>query len=473
MNLKGRRRMFEHSRFLLGAYPDRPAPVHLVNGFLCAAFGEGKGSQGVRSLIRDPEYPLPSPPIGEGLRSDGGRTVRFRQAMRVILDPDRRVFPTRGSPFPLHGGFIARDPSDDGFGEAMWEVVRVHAPSAFEDNLRRLLFPGRECDAVSGMGILLAEFEGRKRDGAARKEVVKGTLPWGSNSGELGKLLTRALAALVVQSVGISDGRLRSSRLVTLTQGLFFGTFLAALRAPAIEKYRPKAWEDLAPAFVYGGVPPGDPKEPAVRLAQRSFEAVVDQHRAALGELLVERLKRVRVPARVPSRQQGKVRVRLAFEDLSARQVEEFEEVVGSVSRPEELGKRLLDAVYPAGHLESGFRAMGKKIGFAGPDRGYGSPRLLLETPMLGLLVGTTIGPGERVPYDDWIDRLFDRFGLVLGRGRTDRGKEVLRAHESPGPLHRALEQNQESLRRRLIRSGLAVEYSDAETEVHRYEESS
>jgi hypothetical protein len=42
---------------------------------------------------------------------------------------------------------------------------------------------------------------------------------------------------------------------------------------------------------------------------------------------------------------------------------------------------------------------------------------------------------------------------------------------ETPGPIRRALEANQEALRKRLTRAGLAVEYSDGETEVLRSDE--
>src|SRR5712691_6256469 len=114
---------------------------------------------------------------------------------------------------------------------------------------------------------------------------------------------------------------------------------------------------------------------------------------------------------------------------------------------------------------------MGKKIGIAGPDRGAGAPRFTLETPMLGLLVESTLTIGERLSYEDWIDRVYERFGLILTSGRDSRARDLLKKLESPGAIHQALESNREALRRRLVRAGLAAEYSDAETEVFRSDE--
>jgi len=86
-------------------------------------------------------------------------------------------------------------------------------------------------------------------------------------------------------------------------------------------------------------------------------------------------------------------------------------------------------------------------------------------------LVDGTLQVGEQLAFDEWLDRLYELFGFVVGIGRTCDGRVLLEHLEAPGPLFHALESNHDALRRRLIRAGLASEYSDSETEVHRYEE--
>jgi hypothetical protein len=105
-------------------------------------------------------------------------------------------------------------------------------------------------------------------------------------------------------------------------------------------------------------------------------------------------------------------------------------------------------------------------LGLVGPDRGAGNPRFLLETPVLAMLVQGTMEKGETLSLEEWIDRVNERFGLILGIGRQVKPHELLADIERPGPLDRAIRESHEHLRVRLIVAGLAVEYSDGETEL-------
>src|SRR5690606_2619939 len=78
------------------------------------------------------------------------------------------------------------------------------------------------------------------------------------------------------------------------------------------------------------------------------------------------------------------------------------------------------------------FRSLGANIGFAGPDRGTGNPRLVLDTPILGVLVRGIVGIGT-MEFDAFVSELKDRFGLVVGLGRDDSVADQLEYIGSDG----------------------------------------
>jgi hypothetical protein len=470
MSPRGARKVFGESLFLLGKYPDRPVPVHIANGFLTAALGQGSSAAQIRRWLRDPETPLPSPPFGKQM-AQGARSERLRRALRVIVDPDRRVWEKIGSLFPLHGDLVGRDPSDDGLGRAVWSTLQGYAP-----DLRTVLFellnpPLEEAvDSVTALAVLL----GRGGGGSPQQSAPAPQSPveWDVEPSGIGGTLAEALAVMVTNAIEPGSGRSRSSRLVQLTSSTHFAAWLISLRTPPLLRPRdPRTWSELAPLFFYAGSPPGDPSEPAVRLATRSFDAVVGEHRRHLRDRLRTRLGDAKLPKRLPKAQRGRTLLSQVLGTLPDKQLASLVAAVGSEDNVDEICDIVLGAVYPPGHLERGFRSMGRKVGVAGPIRGRGSPRFLFETNVLGLLVDATVSPRERVQFEDWLDRLYARFGILIGFGRTIDWAEHLGDLDDPGPLYHALQTNHENMRRRLLRSGLAAEYSDAETEVHCREE--
>src|SRR5689334_7734762 len=88
-------------RFLPGAYPDRPAPAHVMNAFVRAALGSGSGADRIRVISRGPSYleQLRAHPllVGAGWASDE-RLDQLAASLRAVFDADRRVFPASGSP---------------------------------------------------------------------------------------------------------------------------------------------------------------------------------------------------------------------------------------------------------------------------------------------------------------------------------------------------------------------------------------
>jgi hypothetical protein len=112
-------------------------------------------------------------------------------------------------------------------------------------------------------------------------------------------------------------------------------------------------------------------------------------------------------------------------------------------------------------------RSLGANIGFVGPDRGFGNPRLFFDTPLLGVLTKGVIGARNSIDFRTFVTELAEKFGLVLGLGEDESvANEVDIAGSGGLDPDEVLSQNQEIFRERLVRVGLARTYSDSHTEV-------
>jgi hypothetical protein len=141
--------------------------------------------------------------------------------------------------------------------------------------------------------------------------------------------------------------------------------------------------------------------------------------------------------------------------------------VLGSTGTPgdKDWARKLTNEAFPTSYVAKGIRSMGRKIGFIGPDRGTGVPRFLCETPLLGTLVAG-LCPESGVSLDEFVDICRVQLGLIFGPGSNDALAATLQLWEGAGIGDELLRDNQEALRRRLVRAGLAREYSDGYTEV-------
>lgn len=106
------------------------------------------------------------------------------------------------------------------------------------------------------------------------------------------------------------------------------------------------------------------------------------------------------------------------------------------------------------------FGAVGRHCGFVGP-RGGNISRLRVELSLLPSLVlaGLADDDGPTVAFLDWLDRLADRYGLVLGPHR-------LAVSAVPRPSEEELESNARALADALVALGAAHRYSDGVTEI-------
>lgn len=459
-DLKGAKRLLSPEiPFIIGGEPDRVAPAHVINGYLAALFGSGASAVQVRQAMRG-KIDLPES-ISAEIRLSEGKRIAFRDALRTVLDPDHRVFPSgQGSTFPLNLCLVAPDRSDDGLGRELAALVSVVCPNAIE-RTAAIFECDHTSDSVLKIGEVLAASNGR-----ANRNFNVEVWPWVDSGGRLGSLLSKSLGQLA-QTATHFPAAIPSARLAMLTRSVYLSMYLGLIRSPALMARRPAKWDELAPMFCVGSQPPGNPRSPEGRLAIRSFDSVVAECSDSIRGLIATKLSQAGrgITRNMPASEAARIRVGKAFPALSADQTEFVVRTIRRHEKPAAQAGALTKIAYPSNYIAKALRSTGRMIGCAGPDRGAGAPRFLMETPLLALLVSAT-GEEKPTPYPVWLDRVFERFGIIFGFGEQFDPRSMLSSLDESGPIERALRSNHEALRVRLVRAGLAVEYSDGETEV-------
>lgn len=106
---------------------------------------------------------------------------------------------------------------------------------------------------------------------------------------------------------------------------------------------------------------------------------------------------------------------------------------------------------------------LGRAIGLIAPRKGP-SPRFVLSDTLLKTLVVTNLRPGAAVSFGELLERLYQRYGMIVGPGEArDSGLlESLRINEE------YYAHNRDALLNRMKRAGLVTQYSDATALVNR-----
>jgi hypothetical protein len=464
-SLKGARGLLSPAvPFVFSSYPDRLGPAHLVNGYLSSLFGNGDAGEKIRQSMRG-KIPLLEYVSGE-IRNNPAKETALRDSLRTILDPDHRVFPGgQGSTFPLCAGVVRKDRSDDGFGKELADMVRSVDGSGLAE-FSRTFVSGVTPDLLFKLGGVIGHGET-----PTLKSEPSVTWPWVAKGGRFGKEISESLASLVSDSIK-NCPPLVSVRMASLTRASYLAAYLGAIRSASILAMKPGNWSEVAPMFCLGEQPPGDPRSPQGRLAIRSYDSVVAQKTKSIEVLIHGSITRAgrNITKNMPATEKTRIRIANAFPNLTAQHQEAAVQLTKRLSTPDSQARTIAKHAYPSAFVSSALRSTGRMIGIAGPDRGTGAPRFVLETPILALLVRATASE-KPIVYADWLDRVYERFGLVLGFGNTHDFREMLADLDEPMPVERALAANHEQLRVRLIRAGLAVEYSDSETEIRGFRE--
>lgn len=483
--------------FVLGRYPDRPAPAHVLNAFLQVGLGQSTAAKYVidfayaESAAANDLPPFLNPDHWAGQAT---RLEELREDVRSVFDPDRRAWKGRYfSFFPVVSGLVSRDPSDDGYGALLWAVLeRGHGREHLDEFAGRLerTFKNPQDDPEDGLTSLASLLckcapHGGRCEGPRYGEAASTSSLWhGDSSSQAGTVLAESLSSFIGNLVGEGDLRAgeRLLGIQLLSIGLYLATILSLMHGASACAADGSAQtvSDVGMCVVWCGEPPGPQQHPMVQAAAESFRLAIARIREANARLLLHELEHCPPP-------QGETDVLLVKKD-QLRQVimtppsgstakpgepdeDELRSLVKECCTDHETWSReecldIVDRVMPPEWLAQGLRKMGRKIGFIGPDRGRGTPRFLLETPVLGALVTGLCQERERLSLTDFVDRARERLGLVLGPGSRPDLTTALPCWTSRGAASVQLKENQELLKQRLLRAGLAREYSDGLTEV-------
>ena len=467
--------------FTLAKNYGRPSPVHVVNGYLWAALGRSSRSDAVRKLIRSTpgevqeladRYDMPFLKESEWLR-DREKIGRLQSDLRTVLDPDRRVFPTRGSLFPVNDSLVSNDTSDNGYGGILWEMVSHNGEKGHLARLEALLDPEEAQDCVTRLGQVLSADASK---GTTRDSGVSSSSWFIATETPAAEVFVDSIVQFIQSLADSSEGPGRLIQLQRLTRGLYLSVVMSVLLEPIVANSAKdvNSLDQIAPMLIWAGRSPGPPDHRFVQASAQSFQALVQTNRRSLATLIKRRAEEKLEDAPVPKsdRRVAAVRALLAEGGRSSRKIDK---VVSSLRENGLLGEGEIDEGWTTRILRTGYtedfitravRSMGKKVGFIGPRRGAASPRFVCETPLLATLVAGVCSGGGPMVFQKFVDTVRERFGLVFGLGSDESVPVRAGVWEGTGIGRRLLKDNEERLKRRLIRAGLAREYSDGHTEV-------
>jgi hypothetical protein len=131
------------------------------------------------------------------------------------------------------------------------------------------------------------------------------------------------------------------------------------------------------------------------------------------------------------------------------------------------LARALVDAYsreFASGGPRKFLRVLGCRAGllyphFSGASR---DKRVRPSVPVLDMIVRACVPAGKSVPLDDFLERLWRRFGLIVGGRRDDRWDDAAFLADRNLPIDTPeLLENQERLIEELVAMGLARRYAD------------
>lgn len=449
--------------WLVGQHVNRVVPVFAAHNVIAPDFVRSRSLQSIKDLAFD---------AGRAIRESLGASLQvhtedykdLQETTFGLLAPERRIFQDhrnggaseQGSLFPLVGGLAAPAASDDGLGKRLRELLLRHR-SDWQKKLLELMAPSVARDPATAFAVRLlggTSGEPAPEEMPRRPLVLRG--------------IDKACAEFVDNLLDLEVCDNRVSAIRRFAMGAYFVGILRMVAGVVTD-----AGEDLPQVFVYCGLPPGAGNDPLVRAASKSFTRWIAASQSATARQIHAKLKETPVLPRTPKAERLRQQVRtLLGERLGERQLDAtmtgLARIVESKELSEEWARRAVDS-RTLGFSKSEYarrvRSLGANIGFAGPDRGR-MPRLMLDTPLLGVLAQGIVGRGS-LPYEDFVTRLSERFGLVTGIGSDDAIVDRLGDLGSEGyDPYEVLQRNQELLRERLLRTGLARNYSDSHTEV-------
>ena len=463
-------------------------PVHVANGLARALTGRSYTTDAlahtlrryvVRQTLGVEQERHPNKEILEkyadafealtGSEPDPQRLSRLRALSMNVLGADGAVFdqPDKSSYTLANERFITKDPSDRRAGLFLARLLRAGQGSADAAELLVELLE-LESDGWTTLALPLLEF------GEVREEDSKGeTAERAARSDHLFTVADGHLDSPTLRVLRECYDRLArferkaGSKLNSLRRLALFGCFVLHVHAIARRHERN----------------PALPRPPILLdMFDGTVKSVRDASRASLRaagdaiEFLILDSFREEVGATATSEDE----LLADFQELEAGEtiIKDFENFIARDHDPvEALARAMVDAAFakarehPIGCLVE----LGRRAGFLSPwsNSGRGGKlqkRYTATAEFLETLVAATVDRDEPLEFPEFLDRLRDDFGILVGRPEDDSiiRRNNLLSSEQFGPMtsinEEDLRRNVAALRHLLVETGYGKNYADGRT---------
>jgi hypothetical protein len=221
----------------------------------------------------------------------------------------------------------------------------------------------------------------------------------------------------------------------------------------------PNQLGEILGIVVYTGPPPGPSRDVCVRLSQGTFMDAVNRSYHS-----IEKTFTTLLGGDEWAGDSDWIEDLLISRGVSGSDVIEFKRIC----EPFMLDGAPIDAfrsVITPNLIKSAVKSLASKVGLAGPQRGTGETRIFLETSFLESLVFFLGEDG--MPFEKFVDTCYERLGLIIGYPSTISELVLNRLAQIAGrtvDLDDSLYLVSSMMRRRLVATGLAQEFSDGFT---------
>ena len=451
-------------RILPGGNPSRPAPAHIMNKFSKSLIGNsGKSSSAIHSLMYADLSNSNLPKVIDGA-INADVVQDFSNTLHSIFNADRRSFPSMYSYLLLSKDLISSDPSDDNYGQALVELFTKEQIDSIQVSLIEILDESKSPDVISKFTSSLLKLTTISKDDTSVGDFVNDPI---NDSVEIANASAFGDVAYEIISHGLERMKVNRDdstrvknvqRLSTMLSGLVsLGLIYDAARIHESIKNAPRGEMEILPHEILGivcftGVPPGAPRDVRIKLATASFSNAIERAHKGISHVFVSYSDPTSDVSELVTKRVGGEDARnliQAFNDFDV------------LSNPEINFKKL----FSESDLKRAVKALAGKVGFAGPIKGKSATRMFMETSFLETLV-YFLGENNK-PYSVFVDNCYTKLGLILGSTQFIDDAQVARLKSLVGrnnDVKKTIAYLDELLRKRLVETGLAQEFSDGHT---------
>lgn len=408
----------------------------------------------------------------KGSKPDNQRLNRLRTLAKDVLSADGAVFadPDKSSFSLSNERFITRDPSDVRAGLFLARLLRAHPTDRADaaDLFVQLLTT--ETDAWTTLALPLLEL-GQVReetwDGEAGERAAKADHLFTDSGDQLASTTLRTLRDAFDRLARFEQ--LGGSKLNSMRRLVLFGCF--AIHVHAISRWNERNTGAPRPPILL------DMFDGTVRSVRDASRATLRAGGDAVEGLVLERFEEW-VVAEIGGEAQD-IELALASSDVGADLRSDVANRIASGRPPSvALAQSMVDLAFHQAreHPLGALVELGRRAGFLTPWANNGRGGKLLKrytaTPeFLETLIAATVEPEEPLEFPEFLDRLRDELGIVVGRPQDDR---IVRENNLSGMQfgpptainEEDLRCNVSELRKLVVETGYGKNYADGVTVV-------